>query len=124
MKAILLAAGLGTRLKPLTNHKPKALVEVNNKTLLERNLSFLRQFGITDVIVNVHHFAAMIEDSLLKNKGFGSRVYISDERNEVLETGGGLKKVASFFDGDDAFIVMNVDVLTNLDLSKMITAHR
>ena len=124
MKAILFAAGLGTRLQPFTNHKPKALVEVNNKTLLERNIRYLQHFGVNDVIVNVHHFAAMIEDTIKKNKGFGSNISISDEREAVLETGGGLKKAASFFAGDDTFVVMNADVLTNLDLGKMIAAHR
>ena len=123
MKAMLFAAGLGTRLKPYTDHCPKALVEVNNKTLLEHNIRYLQHFGIYDVIVNVHHFAAMIEDVIFEHDGFGSNISISDERNELLETGGGLKKAAPFFAGEDPFVVMNVDVLTNLDLEKMITAH-
>jgi NDP-sugar pyrophosphorylase family protein len=124
MKAMIFAAGLGTRLKPFTNHKPKALAEVNNKTLLEHNIRYLARYGIRDVVVNVHHFASMIEDVLVKNKGFGSNISISDERNEILETGGGLKKAVSFFRGEDAFVVMNADVLTNLDLGKMLDAHR
>jgi len=124
MKAMLFAAGLGTRLKPFTNHAPKALVEVNRKTLLEHNTRYLQRFGIYDVIVNVHHFAAMIEEVIHEHDGFGSNITISDERNELLETGGGLKKAASFFEGEDAFVVMNVDVLTNLDLGKMIAAHQ
>ncbi len=120
---MLFAAGLGTRLKPFTDHAPKALAEVNNKTLLEHNIRYLQRFGIYDVIVNVHHFAGMIEDVLYEHDNFGSNVVISDERQEVLETGGGLKKAAHFFEGEDSFVVMNVDVLTTLDLEKMLTAH-
>jgi MurNAc alpha-1-phosphate uridylyltransferase len=99
MKAMLFAAGLGTRLKPFTDHNPKALAEVNNRTLLEHNLRYLQRFGIYDVIINVHHFADMIEDALYENGDFGSNVTISDERGEVLETGGGLLKAASYFGG-------------------------
>ena len=123
MKAMLFAAGLGTRLKPFTDHHPKALVEVNNKTLLEHNIRYLQRFGIYDVIVNVHHFAAMIENAVYEHDGFGSNVTISDERAAILETGGGLKKAAPYFAGESSFVVMNVDVLTNLDLEKMIAAH-
>lgn len=123
MKAMLFAAGLGTRLKPITDSVPKALVEVNGKTLLEHNIRYLQRFGIYDVIINVHHFPLKIEDTIFEHSGFGSSVTISDERNELLETGGGLKKAAPFFEGEDAFVVMNVDVLTNLDLGKMITEH-
>ncbi len=124
MKALLFAAGLGTRLKPFTEKHPKALATVHGKTLLEWNLRYLYRFGIEDVIVNVHHFADQIEETLRENDGFGSRVTISDERDAILETGGGLLKAASFFDGEDAFVVMNVDALTNLDLSAMLEQHR
>lgn len=120
---MLFAAGLGTRLRPFTDNAPKALVEVNRKTLLEHNIRYLQRYGIYDVIINVHHFACMVEDVIYEHAGFGSNITISDERNELLETGGGLKKAAPFFDGEDAFVVMNVDVLTNLDLEKMISAH-
>lgn len=120
---MLFAAGLGTRLKPFTDHHPKALAEVNGKTLLEHNLRYLQGFGIEDVLINVHHFADQIEKILNENSGFGSWVTISDERNEVLETGGGLKKAAPYFDGEQNLIVMNVDVLTKLDLGRMIEAH-
>ena len=120
MKAMILAAGLGTRLKPFTDSNPKALAEVNGKSLLEHNIRYLQRFGIYDVIVNVHHFASKIEDALFEHDNFGSEVSISDERSEVLETGGGLKKAAGFFKGEENFVVMNVDILTNLDLSKMI----
>jgi MurNAc alpha-1-phosphate uridylyltransferase len=124
MKAMLFAAGLGTRLKPFTDHHPKALAEVNGKTLLEHNIRYLQRFGIEDVIVNVHHFAGQIKEAIEENSGFGSWVTISDESNEVLETGGGLKKAAEYFADEEAFVVMNVDVLTNLDLGKMIEAHK
>ncbi len=120
---MLFAAGLGTRLKPFTDHHPKALAEVNGKTLLEHNIMYLQQFGIHDVIVNVHHFADQIEAAVGKNNGFGSNITISDERDEVLETGGGLKRAAWYFHDEEHFVVMNVDVLTNLDLGKMIGMH-
>jgi NDP-sugar pyrophosphorylase family protein len=123
MKAMLFAAGLGTRLKPFTDKHPKALAEVNGKTLLELNIRYLQRFGIEDVIVNVHHFADQIEQVIHDNSGFGSWVTISDERDEVLETGGGLKNATSYFEHEEHFVVMNVDVLTNLDLGKMIEAH-
>jgi NDP-sugar pyrophosphorylase family protein len=123
MKAMLFAAGLGTRLKPLTDHLPKALVTVNGKTLLERNIKYLQRFGITDLVINVHHFAAQVEQVLQNNNGFGSRITISDERDELLETGGGLKKAATFFNDGSPFVVMNADVLTNLDLGALISAH-
>jgi MurNAc alpha-1-phosphate uridylyltransferase len=123
MKAMLFAAGLGTRLKPFTDSNPKALALVNNKTLLEHNIKYLQRFGIYDVVVNVHHFADKIEHVLSVNNGFGSNVSISDERSEVLETGGGLKKAAAFFENEASFVVMNVDVLTDLDLGKVIHAQ-
>ncbi|RYD59522.1 MAG: nucleotidyltransferase family protein [Sphingobacteriales bacterium] len=124
MKAMIFAAGLGTRLKPFTDHHPKALAEVNDKTLLEHSIRYLKRFGIEDIIVNVHHFADQIEDVIADNSGFGSWVTISDERDFVLETGGGLKKAGWYFEGSEPFVVMNVDVLTNLDLGKMIEAHK
>lgn len=124
MKAMLFAAGLGTRLKPFTDKHPKALAEVNGKTLLELNIRYLQRFGIEDVIVNVHHFADQIEQVINDNSGFGSWVTVSDEREEVLETGGGLLKAAHYFEGEEPFVVMNVDVLTTLDLGAMIAAHK
>jgi MurNAc alpha-1-phosphate uridylyltransferase len=124
MKAMLFAAGLGTRLKPFTDHHPKALAEVNGKTLLEHNIRYLQKAGIYEVIVNVHHFPNQIEEVLFENDSFGSNVLVSDERYEVLETGGGLLKAGHFFEGEDDFVVMNVDVLTSLDLTVMIAAHR
>jgi len=123
MKAMIFAAGLGTRLKPFTDHHPKALAEVSGKTLLEHAIRYLQRFGIEDVVVNVHHFAAQIEAVIEENSGFGSWVTVSDEREAVLETGGGLQKATWYFQGETDFVVMNVDVLTNLDLGKMIEAH-
>ncbi|MFP5042367.1 NDP-sugar synthase [Parasediminibacterium sp. JCM 36343] len=124
MKAILFSAGLGSRLKPLTLHRPKALVEINGKTLLERNIAYLQQHGITDVIVNVHHYASQIIDAVNYNKGWGSNIAISDETDALLETGGGLKKAAWFFEGEEDFVVMNTDILTNMPLTSMIAQHQ
>lgn len=123
MKAMIFAAGLGTRLKPFTDQHPKALAEVNGKTILEHSIKYLQQYGIKDVIVNVHHFADQITDKINANDGFGSNITISDETDQVLETGGGLKKAAWYFKGNEPFVVMNVDVLTNLNLHKMMEAH-
>jgi NDP-sugar pyrophosphorylase family protein len=119
---MIFAAGLGTRLKPFTDNHPKALAPVNGKSLLEHNILYLQKFGIDDVVVNVHHFADQIESLLKEKNGFGSRVHISDERDEVLETGGGLVKAAHYFENEN-FVVMNVDMLTSFDLHNMIRAH-
>ena len=123
MKAMILAAGLGTRLKPFTNEHPKALAIINGKSLLQRNIEYLASFSITDVIVNVHHFPDQITDSIKNNKGFGSNVTISDEKDEVLETGGGLMKARNFLDNTESFVLMNVDILTDMDLGKMAEQH-
>ena len=122
MKAMLLAAGFGTRLKPFTEHHPKALAEVNGKTLLQCNIEYLQQFNIYDVIVNVHHFAEQIIDAI-KNNGWGSNVAISDETDAILETGGGLKRAAWYFKEEENFVLMNVDVLTNMPLNEMVFFH-
>src|SRR4051812_29560187 len=106
MKAMILAAGLGTRLKPWTDQHPKALAEVNGKSLLQRNIECLQTFGIKDVIVNVHHFADQIIAAIDSNEGWGSSISISDETDTVLETGGGLLHAKWFFDEED-FVVMN-----------------
>ena len=127
MKAMVLAAGLGTRLRPLTNDRPKALVEVAGKTLLELTLTRLRSFGIQDVIINVHHFADMIEDYLRTHENFGMRIAVSRE-DVLLDTGGGLKKAGWFFlkDGaaDEPFVLHNVDVLSAIDLHRMVEFHK
>ncbi len=123
MKAMILAAGLGTRLKPWTDYHPKALAVVNNKSLLQRNIEYLQQAGITDVVVNVHHFAGQITETIQRHNGWGSSITISDETDTVLETGGGLKKAGWYFAGETDFVLMNVDVLTNLPLQQMLAAH-
>jgi len=120
---MILAAGLGTRLAPFTHHHPKALAKVGNMTVLERNIRYLQSFGIREVVVNVHHFASQIEEAVHAYEGWGSSVTISDERQEVLETGGGVLHAAHFFEQDPAFVVMNVDVLTDFDLGRLIHFH-
>jgi NDP-sugar pyrophosphorylase family protein len=123
MKAMILAAGLGTRLKPFTDHHPKALALVNGKPVLQRNIEYLQQAGIREVVVNVHHFAGQIIDAVHHHHGWGSKVHISDESDEVLETGGGLRKAAPFFAGEENIVLMNADVLTDLPLKDMIGQH-
>jgi NDP-sugar pyrophosphorylase family protein len=127
MKAMILAAGLGTRLRPLTDERPKALITVAGRTLLEIALSRLRTFGVSEVIVNVHHFAEMILDYLKANGNFGMRIEISREET-LLDTGGGLKKAAWFFlesetGREEPFIVHNVDVISTIDLGRMARFH-
>ncbi len=122
---MILAAGLGTRLKPFTDSHPKALTIINGKSLLQRNIEYLKLFGITEIIVNVHHFTAKIIEAIETNNGWGTKITLSDETDEVLETGGGLKKAAWFFqDSDEPFVLLNVDILTDLDLIKMLENHK
>ena len=130
MKAMILAAGLGTRLRPLTDDRPKALVEINGRTLLEIALTRLRTFGIHEVIINVHHLAGTVVDYLKRNDNFGMRIEISRE-DVLLDTGGGLKKAAWFFQDspghsgkETPFILHNVDVLSTIDLERMRQLHR
>ena len=123
MKAMIFAAGLGTRFKPWTNEHPKALAIVNGKSLLQRTIEYLQQFDIRDVVVNVHHFADQITEALTQNNGWGSHVVISDERNEVLETGGGLLKAKDLL-GNETFLTINVDILTDLDLKAFLSHHQ
>jgi N-acetyl-alpha-D-muramate 1-phosphate uridylyltransferase len=122
MQAMILSAGLGTRFKPWTEHHPKALAIVNGKSLLQRNIEYLQQFGIREVIVNVHHFADQIIEAIEKNRGWGSHVMVSDEKDEVLETGGGLLKAKELFHGSK-FVILNVDILTDANLDQMLTHH-
>jgi NDP-sugar pyrophosphorylase family protein len=124
MKAMVLAAGLGTRLRPLTDHKPKALVEVGGRTLLEITLKRLRDFGIREVIINVHHFAATILEYLKTNNDFGMRVEISQE-DVLLDTGGGLKKAGWFFlensrEKNEPFLLHNVDAISTIDFGALV----
>jgi N-acetyl-alpha-D-muramate 1-phosphate uridylyltransferase len=124
MKAMILAAGLGTRLKPFTNLHPKALYVVGGKTLLEHAVLHLKTAGVDEIIVNVHHFAEQIVDFIHLNQDFGLKMSISDETGELLETGGGLKKASWFFEDCDSAIIRNVDILSDLDLGKMSNCHR
>ena len=127
MKAMVLAAGLGTRLRPLTNDRPKALVEVGGRTLLDITLARLRTFGIREVIINVHHFAGLVEQYLKANNNFGMEIAVSLEE-DLLDTGGGLKKAGHFFldnssHSDEPFILHNVDVISTIDLNRMVQFH-
>jgi NDP-sugar pyrophosphorylase family protein len=125
MKAMVLAAGLGTRLRPLTDDRPKALVEVAGRTMLEITLERLRSFGIDEVIVNAHHHAQRLVDYLAAHQNFGMRIEISHEE-QLLDTGGGLKRAAEFFlrgGEDEPFLVHNVDVLSTIDLPAMARQH-
>ena len=125
MKAMVLAAGLGTRLRPLTNDRPKALVEVAGRTLLDITLARLRAFGVRDVILNVHHFADLVVDYLKKHADFGMNLAISREDDVLLDTGGGLKKAAWFFANDpEPFLLHNVDVISDIDFAAMLRFHR
>src|SRR5215467_191507 len=125
MKAMVLAAGLGTRLRPLTNDRPKALVEVGGRTLLEITLARLRESGIHDVIINVHHYADMVIERMKAAENFGMHIEFSRE-DILLDTGGGLKQVAWFLRGssDEPFILHNVDVISNIDLQQMVEVHK
>src|SRR2546421_1370245 len=128
MKAMILAAGLGTRLRPLTDNRPKALVEIAGRTLLEITLARLRSYGIREVIVNVHHFADLVVAYLKTNHNFGMRIEISRE-DVLLDTGGGLKKAAWFFlenaaRAEDPFVLHNVDVMSTIDIERMAQAHK
>ncbi len=131
MKAMVLAAGLGTRLRPLTDDRPKALVEVAGRTMLEITLERLRASGVRDVIINAHHFASQIAAYLEANRNFGMRIAISRE-DVLLDTGGGLKKAAPFFlesasgtaSENEPFVLHNVDVISTIDLQSMVEAHR
>jgi NDP-sugar pyrophosphorylase family protein len=124
---MILAAGLGTRLRPLTENRPKALVEVGGRALLEITLARMRSFGITDVIVNTHHFADMVREYLKRNNNFGMNIAISHEE-VLLDTGGGLKKAAYFFlerltNSEEPFLLHNVDVISTIDFRQMLQFH-
>ena len=118
MQAMIFAAGLGTRLKPLTDRIPKALVSVGGEPLLKRVIFQLKDAGFTRIVVNVHHFSKQIIDYLRDNKNFGMDIRISDESEKLLETGGGIKKAWPFFDQTEPILIHNVDILSNVDLKK------
>ena len=124
MKAMIFSAGLGTRFKPWTDSHPKALALVNGKSLLQRNIEYLQQYGIRDVLINVHHFAPQVIEVIKNNDGWGSNITISDESSELLETGGGLLKAKNYLAGNEPFVTLNVDILTDLNLHKLIEFHQ
>ncbi|MBP7508367.1 MAG: NTP transferase domain-containing protein [Prolixibacteraceae bacterium] len=123
MKAIIFAAGLGTRLKPLTDNCPKALVLLNGKPLLWHSISLLKKYGIDDITVNVHHFSKDIIKYLSENE-FNIRINISDESDLLLDTGGGLLKARHFLDGNEPFIACNVDIISSVDIGKLVEYHK
>jgi len=124
MKAMIFAAGLGTRFKPWTDQHPKALAMVNGKSLLQRNVEYLQQYGIADLVVNVHHFADQLIEAVEKNNGWGSRIVISDESGLLLETGGGLLHARTLLQSDEPFITLNADVLTSLPINELMAHHQ
>lgn len=121
---MIFCAGLGTRFKPWTDKHPKALAVINGKSLLQRNIEYLQHYGIKDVIVNVHHFADQIEKAVQENEGWGSNIFISDERDTVLETGGGLLHAQHLLRPGEKFITCNADILTDLDINKLLAFHQ
>lgn len=123
MKALIFAAGKGTRLKPFTDHHPKALVKVNGIPLLERNIRYLQSYGINDFVINIHHFGSQITEFLQKNNSFGAKIDISDEHKELLETGGGLVFAKHLLDHQEDFLIMNADILTNLNINDFVKYH-
>jgi len=122
MKAMIFAAGLGTRLRPLTNDKPKALVEVGGMPLLEIAVRRLKYFGFHDIVINIHHFGELILQFLENKDHFGIRITISDERGLLLDTGGGLKKARSLL-GNEPFLVYNTDIISDIDLNQLYRTH-
>lgn len=123
MKALIFAAGKGTRLKPFTDEHPKALMPVNGIPLLQRNIQYLQKAGINDFVINIHHFGHQINDFLKENNNFGSNIEISDERLNLLETGGGLLKAKQFLENEENFLVMNADILTDLSIKDFVRFH-
>jgi len=123
MNAMIFAAGLGTRLKPLTDNKPKALVEFNGQTLLQWNINRLKEAGFDRIVVNVHHFAPLVIKYLEENKGFGAEIIISDESDLLLDTGGGLKNAQRYFKEGQPILIHNVDIISNIDLKALYQFH-
>lgn len=124
MNAMIFSAGLGTRFKPWTDKHPKALAVVNGKTLLQRNIEYLQQYDITDVVVNVHHFADQIIDAIEKADGWGSTITISDESEDLLDTGGGLLKAKHLLSRKEPLLTINVDILTDANLKFFLASHQ
>lgn len=124
MKAMIFAAGTGTRLKPLTDTMPKALIPVGGKPMLEHIIVKLKNAGFDHLVINIHHFGEQILDFLAANNNFGLQIDISDERNYLLDTGGGVKKAIPFLEGNEPFLIHNVDILSNVDLKKLYDTHK
>ena len=123
MKAMIFAAGLGTRLRPLTDNMPKALVPVAGKPMLQHVIERMKAAGFNEITINIHHFGEQIIDFVQANQQFGITIHISDARGELLDTGGGIKKARPFLDGDEPFLVHNADILTDVDLRKLYQHH-
>lgn len=123
MKAMIFAAGLGTRLKPLTDHMPKALIPVAGKPMLEHVILKLKASGCAEIVINIHHFGEQIIDFLRAKQHFGLTIHISDERDCLLDTGGGILKASPFFSGTEPFLVHNVDILSDIDLKTLYDYH-
>ena len=122
-KALIFAAGKGTRLKPFTDSHPKALALVNGVPLLERNIKYLQSFGVTEFVINIHHFGEQIVEFLKKNNNFGAKIDISDEKDELLETGGGLLFAQKYLEKEENFLIMNADILTDLNIHELVKFH-
>lgn len=122
-KALIFAAGKGTRLKPFTDSHPKALALVNDVPLLERNIKYLQSFGVAEFVINVHHFGEQIVEFLEKNNHFGAKIDISDEKDELLETGGGLLFAQKYLEKEENFLIMNADILTDLNIHELVKFH-
>ncbi len=122
MKAMILAAGLGTRLKPYTDDKPKALVQIGEHTLLEHTIFRLIEYGFDEIMVNTHHFSQMLID-FVNSHDFGVKINISDESDRLLDTGGGIVKAENFLNGEEPFLVHNVDIITDIDLKLLYQSH-
>ena len=122
-KALIFAAGKGTRLKPFTESHPKALALVNNVPLLERNIKYLQNFEVAEFVINVHHFGEQIVEFLEKNNHFGAKIDISNEKDELLETGGGLLFAQKYLENEENFLIMNADILTDLNIHELVKFH-
>ena len=120
---MIFAAGMGTRLQPFTDNHPKALAQVNGVPLLERNIKYLQSYGINDFVINIHHFGGQILAFLAENDNFGANIEISNESDELLETGGGLLFARRFLENEKTLLIMNVDILTDLNITNFINIH-
>lgn len=123
MKAMIFAAGLGTRLKPLTDTMPKAMIPIAGKPMLQYVIEKLKAAGFTDIIINIHHFGEQIIDFVKSNNSFDIRIEFSDEKEKLLDTGGGIKRAASFFNDGRPFLIHNVDIISNIDLKQFYESH-